>query len=120
MHDSVELSFHIKRHSSLDLRRIAKAQAQGFAKPITAYLSGAFFMGGTAAGIVFGHIQRDVNSRFEDGYLLSVRDLENVSREGRFWVLTTKESRYVIATFKRDDGRRSLREFLNRNRALFG
>lgn len=120
MHDSVELSFHIKRHSTLDLRRIAKAQAQGFDKPITAYLTGAFFSGKTAAGVVFGHIERDQDGRFEDGYLLSVRDLAEVTREGRFWVLTSKDSRYVIATFKRDDGRRSLRDFISRNRALLG
>ncbi|MGM3216465.1 hypothetical protein ACSQ5K_14735 [Pseudomonas sp. PhalM4] len=117
MHDSVELSFHVKRHSNLDLRRVAQAQAQGFSEPITAYLSNAFFLGNTAAGVVFDHNQRGQDIRFEDGRLLSVRDLVDVHREGRFWVLTTGESRYVIATFKRDDGRRSLRDFLSQSRA---
>jgi hypothetical protein len=33
-------------------------------------------------------------------------------REGRFWVLTTVNSRYVLATFQRGNGRASLRQFL--------
>lgn len=33
-------------------------------------------------------------------------------KEGKFWVITTVTSRYVIATFRRDVGRRSLHEFL--------
>ncbi|KAA8556357.1 hypothetical protein FX984_03007 [Pseudomonas marginalis] len=39
-------------------------------------------------------------------------DIIEAEREGRFWVLTTVNSRYVIATFQRDNGRASLREFL--------
>jgi hypothetical protein len=35
-----------------------------------------------------------------------------VEREGRFWVMTTVNSRYVLATFQRDNGRASLRQYL--------
>ena len=35
-----------------------------------------------------------------------------VEREGRFWVMTTVNSRYVLATFQRDNGRASLRDYL--------
>jgi hypothetical protein len=33
-------------------------------------------------------------------------------REGRFWVLNTLNSQYVIATFQHDIGRQTLRNFL--------
>lgn len=55
MQEPVELSFHGKSLSVLDLRRIAKAKHQGFDKPITAYLGSAFMNGRSAAGIIFGH-----------------------------------------------------------------
>ncbi|BAU73084.1 hypothetical protein KF707C_13960 [Metapseudomonas furukawaii] len=33
--------------------------------------------------------------------------------EGPYWVLTTMNSRYVIVSFKRNDGRPSLQYFLS-------
>ncbi|MNR49944.1 Anaerobic ribonucleoside-triphosphate reductase [compost metagenome] len=37
--------------------------------------------------------------------------LESEGDEGRFWVLTTQDSRFVIATFKRGNGRKSFKRF---------
>ena len=112
MTDTVVLEFHGKRHTDFDLTRIAQAQAQGFDKPVTAYLCGAFIKARAGIGVVFGHNRKDQYGRFGDGHLIRTSDVIRVGREGRFWVLTTVNSRYVLATFKRDNGRASLREFL--------
>lgn len=112
MTDTVVLEFHGKRHTEFDLTRIAQAQAQGFDKPVTAYLCGAFIRARAGIGVVFGHNRKDQYGRFGDGHLIRTSDVIRVEREGRFWVLTTVNSRYVLATFQRDNGRASLREFL--------
>ncbi|AMM03025.1 MULTISPECIES: hypothetical protein [Pseudomonas] len=112
MPDTICMRFHGKRHSDFDLKRIARAEAQGFDKPVTAYLCGAFIKARTGVGVVFGHPQKDQFGRFDDGHLMRTSDVVTVERKGRFWVITTESSRYVIATFQRQNGRASLREFL--------
>lgn len=112
MTDTVVLELHGKRHTDFDLTRIAQAQAQGFEKPVTAYLCGAFIKARAGIGVVFGHNRKDQYGRFGDGHLIRTSDVIRVEREGKFWVLTTVNSRYVVATFQRDTGRASLREFL--------
>ena len=112
MLDTIDVSFHGKRHTDFDLKRIIKAQEQGFDEPITAYLCGVFIRSCAGIGVVFGHKRKDQYGRFGDGHLIRTSDVANVEREGRFWVMTTVNSRYVIATFKRGSGRASLCEFL--------
>ena len=112
MTTSIELEFHSKRHTDFDLRRVVKAEAQGFPMPVTAYLTGAFINARAGVGVVFGHNRKDQYGRFEDGHLIRTSDVVKAEREGRFWVLTTENSRYVLATFQRETGRSSLRDFL--------
>lgn len=112
MLNTIEVSFHVKRHTDFDLRRIIKAREQGFDEPVTAYLCGAFIRARAGIGVVFGHNRNDRYGRFGDGHLIRTSDVVKAEREGRFWVLTTVNSRYVLATFHRDNGRASLREFL--------
>ncbi|MDQ0666689.1 hypothetical protein [Pseudomonas sp. W2I6] len=112
MLNTVDVNLHGKRHTDFDLARILKAQAQGFDKPITAYLCGVSIKARAGLGVVFGHNRKDQYGRFGDGHLMRTSDIIKAAREGRFWVLTTVNSRYVIATFQRDNGRASLREFL--------
>ena len=112
MPNTIELSFHVKRHTDFELLRIIKAQEQGFEEPVTAYLCGVAIIERTGIGVVFGHKREDQYGRFGDGHLLRTSDVIKAEREGRFWVLTTVNSRYVVATFQRDTGRASLREFL--------
>jgi hypothetical protein len=66
----------------------------------------------TAVGVVFGHINKGPFGRFEDGHYIRTSSIVSVAREGRFWVITTLNSRYVLATFHREFGRSSLRKFL--------
>ncbi|ETF06414.1 hypothetical protein F8N49_26450 [Pseudomonas sp. GXM4] len=107
-----EMTFHSKRLSDFDLLRIHKAQAQGFDLPVTAYLNHVAIVGKRAMGVVFGHVRKGPLGRFDDGHYMRTSDIICARREGRFWVLNTLNSRYVIATFQRDIGRQTLRKFL--------
>lgn len=108
----VEIDLHSKRHSDFDLLRILRADAQGFAEPVTAYLTGVSISARAAVGVVFGHARKDQYGRFEDGHLIRTSDVRKVEREGKYWVMTTENSRYVLVTFQRENGRASLRDFL--------
>ncbi len=112
MLDTVDVNFHGKRHTDFDLLRILRAQEQGFDEPVTAYLCGVSISSCTGIGVVFGHARKDQYGRFEDGHLIRTSEVLKVEREGRFWVMTTENSRYVLATFQRGNGRASLREYL--------
>ncbi len=112
MLDTLDVNFHGKRHTDFDLKRIIKAQEHGFDIPVTAYLCGVSIRARAGIGVVFGHNRKDQYGRFGDGHLIRTSDVQKVEREGRFWVMTTVNSRYVLATFQRDNGRASLREFL--------
>lgn len=112
MLDTVDVNFHGKRHTDFDLLRILRAQEQGFDEPVTAYLCGVSIRSCAGIGVVFGHARKDQYGRFEDGHLIRTSDVLKVEREGRFWVMTTENSRYVLATFQRGNGRASLREYL--------
>lgn len=112
MIDSVMLEHPVERHSEFDLKRVALAQAQGFEIPVTGYLCRALITARAGIGVVFGHVRKDRYGRFADGHLIRTSDVRKAEREGRYWVLTTENSRYVLATFDREHGRASLREFL--------
>ena len=112
MLDTIDVNFHGKRHTDFDLKRIIKAQEQGFDVPVTAYLCGVSIRARAGIGVVFGHKRKDQYGRFGDGHLIRTSDVLKVEREGRFWVMTTENSRYVLATFQRSNGRASLRQYL--------
>ncbi|MDD0983953.1 hypothetical protein [Pseudomonas shahriarae] len=112
MLDTLHVNFHGKRHTDFDLKRIIKAREQGFDVPVTAYLCGVSIRSRAGIGVVFGHKRKDLYGRFGDGHLIRTSDVLKVEREGRFWVMTTENSRYVLATFQRGNGRASLRDYL--------
>lgn len=109
--NAVEIEFYGKRLSDFDLMRIARAYGQEYEDDITAYLTSVQIHGSSAVGVVFGHAKKESSGRFADGHLIQTSDILGVKKEGRFWVITTIHSRYVVATFLRDGGRRSLRDF---------
>jgi len=108
---SVEIEFHGKRLSDFDLLRIARASSQEYEDEVTAYLTSVHIHGSSAVGVVFGHTKKGSSGRYADGHLIKTSDILLAKKEGRFWVLTTINSTYVIATFRRDCGRNSFREF---------
>ncbi|WP_350648578.1 hypothetical protein [Pseudomonas sp. HY13-MNA-CIBAN-0226] len=102
----------MKRYSDFDLLRIAQAVSQDYEGLITAFLVSVHIHACSAVGVVFGHICPGPHQRFSDGRLIRTSDIQSVVKEGRFWVINTVNSKYVIATFQRDVGRRSLRDFM--------
>jgi hypothetical protein len=112
MLNTVDVISHGKRYTDFDLVRVLKAKEQGFDEPVTAYLCRALVKARAGVGVVFEHSRQDTYGRFADGHLIRTSDVVKVEREGRFWVLTTMNSRYVLVTFQRKNGRASLREFL--------
>lgn len=111
MLDTIDVNFHGKRHTDFDLKRIIRAQEQGFDIPVTAYLCGVSIRARAGIGVVFGHTRKDQYGRFADGHLIRTSDVLKVEREGRFWVMTTENSRYVLVTFQKGNGRKSLRDY---------
>lgn len=111
--NTVAVDLHVKPYSDFDLLRIAKAVSQDYEGLITAYLVNVHIHSCSAVGVVFGHILALADPRFSDGRLLRTSDIQSVKKEGRFWVITTVNSKYVIATFRREVGRHSLREFIH-------
>lgn len=110
--NTVAVDLHVKRYSDFDLLRIAKAVSQDYEGLITAYLVNAHIHACSAVGVVFGHVLALTDQRLADGRLIRTSDIQSVTKEGRFWLITTMNSKYVIATFRRNVGRHSLREFL--------
>ncbi|WP_054890510.1 hypothetical protein [Pseudomonas sp. NBRC 111129] len=118
MTTSINLDFLSKRHTDFDLRRIARAMEQGFDEPVTAYLTDAFIMSRVGGGVMFGFEGDDPAGRYADGRVVQTAKVNRVEKEGRFWVLTTVEgSRYVMAAFRREGGRNTLRDFLQMAKA---
>lgn len=114
MSDSTEVELHSNRLSDFHLRRILRASEHLYGETITAILSDVFLHANSAVGIVFGHVDQGPHGRYADGHFLRTSDISQVQKEGRFWVLTAQNSRYVVASFKRDNGRASFRNFLRR------
>lgn len=112
MSNATEIEFHSRRLTDFHLRRILRACQHHYDLPVTAYLSDVFVSGSTAVGVVYGHREVDQFGRLDDGHFLRTSSIRFARKEGRFWVLTTMNSRYVIASFKRLDGRSSFRAFL--------
>jgi hypothetical protein len=106
------VEFHFKRLTDFHLLRIIRAQKTVYEAPITAYLSDVFFSAGLAYGVLFEHVRRDLVGQFSDGHLMRTSTIRFGKKEGRFWVLTTMNSRYVIASFKKCHGRPSFQTFL--------
>ncbi|MFG0528988.1 hypothetical protein ACF8FB_01375 [Pseudomonas sp. yb_2] len=109
MSDEVVIEYHVKEFSDFQLKRIGRAMAQQYPVPITAYLSDVFISSERAIGIVFGHNDPGPYEQHADGHILQTAPIYELRRFGRFWVASTNSGNYVLATFKRDLGRRSLR-----------
>lgn len=110
--NTIAVDLHLKRYSDFDLLRLGKAVSQEYDGLVTAFLVNVHIHACSAVGVVFSYICPGLHNRFSDGRLIRTSDIQSVRKEGRFWVINTVNSKYVIATFRRGVGRRSLREFL--------
>lgn len=107
MSEVIELEFHTKELSDFQMRRLVKASLRKFSVPITAFISDATIAEDTCLGVSFDHIQRDDAYRPANGAILRTGKIQRLWKEGRFWVLETREGNYVIGSFMREVGRRS-------------
>lgn len=84
-----------------------------FSQPVTAYLTEARIAVCCCLGVTHRHIRTDpVSGLFTDGRLIRTSVILRVAQEGEFWVLHTYSgSFYVIASFRSDDGYRSLIDY---------
>ncbi|VVM76820.1 hypothetical protein PS673_02066 [Pseudomonas fluorescens] len=112
MSGDTEIELHSKRLTDFDIRRLIRASEHLYEEPVTAYLCDVFVHSNSAVGIVYGHIEPGAHGRFSDGHFLRTSEICFAKKEGRFWVLTTSDSRYVISSFKRDGGRASFKNLL--------
>jgi hypothetical protein len=110
MLDTTDAGKHGLRLTDLQLKRIICAQQWPYDSPVTGYLSDAVFVGDTCIGIIFDHSQKGPREQFQDGHMIRTSHILSVHKEGRFWVLTTVNSLYVVASFKRGMGRSTFKK----------
>jgi hypothetical protein len=112
MSNSIDHTLQEKLHTPFHERRIERAKAQAYDAPVTAYLSDVFITSCAALGNTFDHKKQNALGRFADGHRIRTSDIQSAQRQGRFWVLKTLNSTYVVTSFQREIGRASLRTFL--------
>jgi len=96
--NSVAVDLHVKRYSDFDLLRIAKAVSQDYDGLVTAFLVNVHIHACSSIGVMFGHICPVPYAQCADGRLIRTLDIQSATKEGRFWVIDTVNSKYVIAT----------------------
>ncbi|MDP5799758.1 hypothetical protein P3827_29930 [Pseudomonas aeruginosa] len=112
MPEVIELEFHSKELSDFQLSRLVRASLRKYTVPITAFISDALIAEDTCLGVSFDHSEHDNAYRRADGSILRTGKIQSARKEGRFWLLETKEGSYIIASFKRDLGRASFLKLL--------
>lgn len=99
-------------------RRLAMAKSQTFGRTVTAYLTRARIIARSGFGEVHEHVRAEASGRFSNGQRVRTSDVMRAERIGGFWVLHTwSGSLYVIVTFDRRGGRRSVDTFKEFSRA---
>lgn len=110
MLDTSDAGRHDRHLTDFQLKRIIRAQQFSYDSPITGYLSDALFVGNTCIAIVFDHSRKGRREHFKDGHMIRTSHILSVHKEARFWVLTTLNSLYVVASFKRQLGRSTFKK----------
>lgn len=118
MPEVIEIEFHSKELSDFRMRRLVKASLRKYTVPIAAFISDAVIAEDTCLGVSFDHIKRDDAYRPAGGAILRTGKVQRVWKEGRFWLLETRQGNYVIGSFMRDVGRTSFLELLQSGKCL--
>ncbi|MDP9522113.1 hypothetical protein [Pseudomonas putida] len=106
------ISYPGEEPSILQLTRIIQAMGQQYPVPITAYLSDVEISNDCAVGVVVGQIVPGLIERRTGAYLLTTPPVFSLIRVERFWVVVTKAGNFVLTSFKRGAGRKSLRALM--------
>jgi hypothetical protein len=112
MPDAIEVEFYGKDVSDFQLGRLVRASSRKYTVPIRAFISDAVIAEDTCLGISFGHSARDDACRNADGTILRTEKIHCARKEGRFWLLETRDGNYIVGSFMRDVGRQSFLRFL--------
>ncbi|WP_413792877.1 MULTISPECIES: hypothetical protein [unclassified Pseudomonas] len=118
MPEVIEIEFHSKELSDFRMRRLVRANLQKFSVPITAFISDATIAEDTSLGVSFDHIELDDVYRSADYAILRTAKIQRIWKEGKFWLLKTREGNYVFCSFMRDAGRRSFLALLRSGERL--
>lgn len=98
--------------SIFQLTRIIQAMGQKYPVPITAYLSDVEISNDCAVGVVVGQIVSGLIEKRTGAYLLTTTPIFSLIKVERFWVVDTKSGNFVLTSFKRGAGRKSLRALI--------
>lgn len=107
MAEVIELEFHSKYLSDFQLSRLVQASLRKYTVPITAFISDAVIIEDRCPGVSFDHFPHDDAYRTANGGIIRTEKIQRAWKEGRFWLLETREGNYLVGSFKRGGGRRS-------------
>ena len=118
MAEVIELEFHSKYLSDFQLSRLVQASLRKYTVPITAFISDAVIIEDRCLGVSFDHFPHDDAYRTANGGIIRTEKIQRAWKEGRFWLLETREGNYLVGSFKRGGGRRSFLELLRSGERL--
>ncbi|WP_324741255.1 hypothetical protein [Pseudomonas veronii] len=118
MAEVIELEFHSKYLSDFQLSRLVQASLRKYIVPITAFISDAVIIEDRCLGVSFDHFPHDDAYRTANGGIIRTEKIQRAWKEGRFWLLETREGNYLVGSFKRGGGRRSFLELLRSGERL--
>jgi len=94
--------------SSYAERQLAHALKANYPIPVTGFLVDVFVIANAAIGISYQHARRESTGRFADGHLIRTSDILELRHSDGRWFIKTRNSLYVVVTFKRHVGLPSL------------
>jgi len=112
MLEGIAVEIHGKGVSDLQLCHLVRASDRKYSVPITAFISNAFITEDTCVGVSFDHSEKHEAYRKVDGAIFRTGKIHSARKEGRCWQLETRDGNFVIGSFMRGVGRRSLLELL--------
>ena len=118
MPEIIEVEFHSKYLSDFQLRRLIQASLRKYTVPITTFISDAVIIEDRCLGVSFDHFQQDDAYRTANGGIIRTEKIQRAWKEGRFWLLETREGNYLVGSFKRGGGRWSFLELLRSGERL--
>jgi hypothetical protein len=118
MPEIIEVEFHSKYLSDFQMSRLVHASLRKYTVAITAFISDAVIIDDRCLGVSFDHLQQDDAYRTANGGIIRTEKIQRAWKEGRFWLLETREGNYLVGSFKRGGGRRSFLELLRSGERL--
>ena len=118
MPEIIEIEFHSKYLNDFQLSRLVQASFRKYTVTITAFISDAVIIDNRCLGVFFDHLQEDEVYRTANGGIICTTKIQRAWKEGRFWLLDTREGNYLVGSFKRGGGRRSFLELLRSGERL--